>query len=325
MILSSAFANKKVSGLDQKGLTLIEIMVAVAISGVVLTSFVSFIQGMYVSEANLRAKREFNNLVDRTFTVLKSENNCRLNFSSLPLTTGGSTDIPIFEYDKSNNKIEEVAKSGKNINNLITVKSVLLKPTQPISKNRWMASLEITADLMYPSRGSAHMFESIPIFANTDQLSSITSCFGKVPSSGEDLMQSVCATTSQGEYYFDTATRQCKSRYAKKCFPGNHTTARCGQGGIGLIDKDFYSCSSDLVDPNREVFSRTYENGINRFSAMPRPYVCNPNPNDTMEVSCAYANDLPSASATCSACCNVDLLLGYSVDDLADAQAWQDD
>ncbi len=326
MILWTNSASKdKKRGLNEAGFSLVEAVVTTGIIAIIMGSFYVFTSNMYESKSNLSARQEFDYMIDQVILALRSDVSCRLNFANLEMKDGATIkDLTISNFDAAAKPVlPPLAKKGLR-GKLIEITDVELKADHQVGTNRWMAILNIrgvrtdTTDNPNAPKMSLNLDQKIPILASSDDLSKVIACSGNLKGQA-GLPDRVCALQNDGVYFWDNVTKSCKSRFAQKCFPGTRTRATCGEGSIALVGGGKYICSSDVKDTNTTQFTRIYDDGKERVSRLPRPYQCVTTP-DPLTVECTYATDIDSTAAKCSACCEVDLLLNLSAEDLKDAQ-----
>ncbi len=312
---------------SQGGFSLAEMVVATAIIAVVLGAFGTFTAQMYGAKSDQAARQEFNGIVNDVILALKG-GGCRLNFANIPLEKDKVVkDLVIRGRDN-----KEVAQKGLiGPNRMVELTDVELKTQEAMGATRWMASVHVKAKRYVhdtqkaerDNRPAMNLNQTIPILATTNDISQLLDCHNSGTSGGSNLRQQACALKEDGSYYWDNASKKCKSRYKTVCFKGDRFTATCGDGAIKLLPTIRNSCRSGLQDTDATQIPRTYEDGRVRYSKLPRTFQCTPT--GPLSVNCTYASDLDSSGAICEACCQVDALASLDGEELEEAQIVDDD
>lgn len=164
---------------NQKGESLVGVMIAVAVGAVVLIASLAIIDNMMSVQSNLKAKAESEDVMSGVrLAFLGNPANCKLNFPNTPITGLGTINLDpntSFKYsDQDGNALtgDELIAVGRNYQGVsVTYMNFVVK--QPLAASLYGGSLQVG---FKPTGGGVDFMREIPITFALDAAGRVINC-----------------------------------------------------------------------------------------------------------------------------------------------------
>lgn len=300
---------------NQKGMTLIEIMISLGLLTITLGAMSSQLVGFLSSLGKLERKYEASEISISINRLMASTRDCTATLSGLNINPTSPTRVNGLYYgvenpDGSFSKAPNAHFGNNQTIGKISLRDIELAVVEKISDTPPRYVTQLRYNIFDSIDQSQMQTRPISILVTSDASNRIDSCANLAMGSDTAIEEKACSWKGP-LMMFDPETRTCKEReIEKQWFKGTNTVALCGEGWERLpppIDQGQASvCQADPPpgwnDPNYQEKSRVYSNGTS-IATGPKYFApwLKPNMNGC---HCLLANDLADQSTfTCRVQC----------------------
>jgi hypothetical protein len=255
---------------NQKGMTLLEVLGAVVIVGVVCFGFITWVHffGQGISSGNQ------NDGITNAMTHLSAafggdDRYCTAILGGTALSTNVTgSQVPSIDYYN----LQGVKQGNVITLNQITEKrsdlivaDIRLRPVSVINAQDIFANLEVTFRKGKNSLGSSEVVRKIPINA-TVQAGKVVKC-STSPTTAMNINNRICELKNDGFAHFDLTTNACVDNANVKWFTGpTPFTATCPSGyrpAVSALNPNpqLTACYAQEAESDAQVPPRLYTNG----------------------------------------------------------------
>lgn len=300
--------NTSKNQLDSDGYSLLEVLMALGILGIIMVGMTSIITQSTSSMGRVNALADAVSQIGILKVTLEDPITCRLNFAGKK---------PPVKNTIIKNKLNNTTLGDPVVNQVAIPPSFLNNNEAVLISNSLIPGMVLGSSgnqiLNFKGNFITKIENSIqsksvidfPIFATINPVTGeILECSSKsFFNGGSDFNEKVCqlASTSEEEFTYDPMTGTCIPANEERCTAGDSVSARCEPDAIGLVKPILESCKVQNYAGENITYSRSF-GGIKKVLPMV-PYLCDGNEN-AKSVKCTLADDLDaSAGAVCLACC----------------------
>ncbi len=204
---------------NSKGFSLVEVMLAVGLLGIVSLGTSAAFQYTTNSEINVRAISDFNSMFSETQIAIADFKSCTGNLKTKKLPNLGEQpkEITISNLDANGVPTTDLVKAGTIYSNMLTVTSVTIESKSRLTPTKSLAEIKISGLKNGEAMGSKEMSQTIPIMTYVDGDNNITSCYGN-NATGDVIgtQEQFCEIQQGSDFFFNPDTQKCESRLTKK-------------------------------------------------------------------------------------------------------------
>lgn len=248
---------KKVMAIQNaKGMTLIEIFVALGLTSIVFTSLISTFQFYNSNTRFARAEAEVDRITEQISLNLARDPSCSGNLNGIQIPKGkNEIDLGARGFYKFRDLIRRdyllstASKEARYVGSKIVVKNEIKKTIYTIAElilNFEVNNGYTTTGCSSTKNSTVAMNRSIGLLLELDSKGTVLSCH-----TADDIQaEKICALNSDSTMTYDPISESCKSNKTSRIFAHNDRfTASCGSGWT------LTTCSISAPEYNYSVWS----------------------------------------------------------------------
>lgn len=236
--------------INKNGFSLVELMVSVAIGGLLTLALIGLISFANQSQANVEKTADIANLTDEIQAALADRQRCTLNLQNTPISMdtpeGSASPNPSIRFfDSAGTAGATLLTRGAEVNG-VTANRITVIPIAQLDATRYTALLSLEfqkSNVLGPQTAT----RNIPLVVITDAAGLLTSCSS---SSASDLLlgERLCEIKGGGRLSFDPATGECVPKDFQ-WITGTSAAATCPAGSsIPPVGDQWDNCSYTWPD-----------------------------------------------------------------------------
>jgi prepilin-type N-terminal cleavage/methylation domain-containing protein len=287
--------------LNNRGFSLVEIMVTAALVGILSLALVAAIEYGFLGAKNIDNRQSISSEASEMRQMLWTESICTGNFKTKIAAPNKEISVNQLDYFDKNGVLQPSMrifdKNNQNKMPGIEILRFALVPKSRITDTIYAAQVEIDFHIKSKTAGPDTLTRTFPVALTIDPSNQqIVRCGSMDENTGAE--EQVCAISSGGRDYYDPITKTCKSKMQGQCFMGTtgSDTATCGYGYTVATDNQNCAQGTDVFNK----LPRNYRNGATQQAAPP-PYLFIKSNNTSG--TCNWAADLDPTGWTCGVRC----------------------